>query len=268
MVYYNLHLSIVPLKGKTMAKKPLISANELSFQRQGNIILEHVDIKIAPDDFLTIVGPNGAGKTTLLKILIGIMPPSSGSISHREGLKIGYVPQRLQPDPVLPITAHYFLSLAEPEDKRDIDEVLEITGIAGLKHRLIHTLSGGEMQRLMLARALVKRPDILALDEPAQNLDVKGELELYQLIHKLHKEKQVAVVMVSHDLHMVMASTKRVLCLFHHVCCWGTPEKVAKHPVFKQVFGEDITRMMAFYQHSHHHEHDLHHPNETIKSRR
>jgi zinc transport system ATP-binding protein len=250
-----------------MAKKALITASGLTFKRRDTTVLDHIDMKITADDFLTIVGPNGAGKTTLLKILMGIMEPTAGTVTHQAGLKVGYVPQRLVPDPILPITGRYFLSLSQPASRAEIEDVLETTGILPLADRLIHTFSGGEIQRLLLARALLKKPDVLALDEPAQNLDIKGELELYRLIHRMHEERRVAVVMVSHDLHMVMASTKRVLCLFHHVCCWGTPEKVTKHPVFKQVFGEDITKMMAFYQHSHHHQHDLHQPSKTYKSR-
>jgi zinc transport system ATP-binding protein len=247
-----------------MAGAPLIKAENITLKRGGKTILDRISMEIKEGDFLTIVGPNGAGKTSLLKIIAGITKPDMGTVERAPALKIGYVPQRFVPDPTLPITADYFLSLGTRSDKKRRRHVMELAGIGHLSTRMLHVLSGGEIQRLLLARALIHQPQLLVLDEPAQNLDISGELSLYTLINQLHKDMKLSILMVSHDLHMVMASTTRVLCLFHHICCWGSPEHVMKDPAFKEVFGDEMSRLMAFYQHSHEHHHDLHHPHETI----
>ena len=231
----------------------LIQSKEVSVVRQNQHILDKVSLTLKEKDFITIIGPNGAGKTTLLKILAGVMEPDSGEVKHKAGLRLGYIPQAIELDPSLPMSVKRFLSLNGNESARDIAEETEISHL--LNHQL-ETLSGGEKQRVLLARALMTSPEVLILDEPSQNLDVAGQLAFYQLIERFHQERNLALLMVSHDLHMVMASTRQVICLYHHVCCSGEPQAVAQDPEFIRLFGKDMAHLMAIYQHQHHgHEH-------------
>jgi zinc transport system ATP-binding protein len=234
---------------------PLIAADHLSIVRQGRPILDNVTLAIHPHEFVTVIGPNGAGKTVLLHSLMGFFAADAGSVRRRPGLRIGYMPQRLTPDPALPITAARFLRLVRGATGARIEESLAVAGASALARKPLHVLSGGEMQRVLLARALLHRPDLLVLDEPAQNLDIGGQLGFYRLLETIYQERGCSILMVSHDLHMVMASTSRVLCLFHHVCCTGTPETVTKDPQFAALFGSDMARLMSVYHHAHSHTH-------------
>lgn len=231
----------------------LIIADNVSVVRHGKYILQDVSVRVAAHDFITIIGPNGAGKSMLLKSLMGFYTPDHGQITRKEGLKIGYVPQRLTPDRTMPITVERFLRLRK---KGSLDKIIELVNIAPLMHKSLSVLSGGELQRVLLARSLLDGPELLILDEPAQNLDISGQLSFYKTLEHIYKERQLSILMVSHDLHMVMASTKQVLCLFHHICCSGTPQSVTRDPAFISLFGQDMAHMMAFYQHSHDHAHD------------
>lgn len=233
----------------------LIKADNIFLTRQGNVILHDVTLKIRPHDFVTIIGPNGAGKTMLLKALLGFFPVEKGRIEYRPRLKIGYVPQRFIADATIPITARRFLALRRPVGNAAMQHVAKETGVGNILDCQLSMLSGGELQRVLLARALLNNPDVLVLDEPAQNLDVSGQLMFYKLLEKLHKNRRMSILMVSHDLHLVMASTRQVICLYHHVCCSGEPQAVAKDPEFIALFGNDMARMMAVYHHEHHHEH-------------
>lgn len=234
----------------------LLSAENLTVIRQGRRILDHVSLAVAQGDFLTIVGPNGAGKTTLLKVLMGLERAGSGTLARRDGLKIGYMPQKLVPDPLLPITVQRFLQLKRTLDPTALPRVVEQTGLMPLLPRMLYQLSGGEVQRVLLARALLGKPDLLVLDEPVQNLDISGQMAFYALLDRLHRDNGLAVLMVSHDLHMVMARTKRVICLFHHVCCHGTPDTVSQHPEFIALFGSQMAQLVGVYQHLHDHCHE------------
>ena len=235
----------------------LINAQNISFERNGKNILDNVSIAINQNDFVTIVGPNGAGKSTLIKILMGIVNADKGEITEKEGLKIGYVPQKFVAESTLPISVKEFLLLNNKADKEKVSTVMSEVEI-DYPRRLLHQLSGGEMQKVLLARAILNNPDLLILDEPAQNLDIGNQLKFYKLLEKVYRDKKCSILMISHDLHMVMATSKQVICLFHHVCCSGTPQVVTKDPEFIKIFGNDMSNMMAYYQHHHSHTHADH----------
>jgi len=234
----------------------LIAADRLSITRQGRSILQDVSLEVGAGDFITIVGPNGAGKTMLLKAMMGLERIDSGAVTRRPGLRIGYVPQRLVADATIPLSVRHFLQLRTRVSAPTLERAAEETGITAHLDCPLHVLSGGELQRVLLARALLGRPDVLILDEPAQNLDVGGQLGFYKLLERLYREHGLTILMVSHDLHLVMASTKKVVCLFHHICCSGEPHVVTRDPEFIALFGDDMARLMAVYHHEHHHEHE------------
>ena len=241
----------------------LIQAFNINVSRQGNKILENVSVVVGDHDFLTVIGPNGAGKSMLLKCLMGFYAPDIGEIRKMNGLRVGYVPQNFAPEHTMPISVRRFLTLRKKTEKAAIEEVAQETGILNILDQALFELSGGERQRVLLARSLLDNPHLLVLDEPAQNLDISGQLGFYRLVEKIYKERKVSVLMVSHDLHLVMASTKEVICLFHHVCCSGEPQIVAKDPEFISLFGNDMATMMAAYQHSHDHAHHDTHSHES-----
>ena len=233
----------------------LIEGQNITVKKETGLILDNVSLQIDEKDFLTIVGPNGAGKTMLLKCLVGVLTPDSGHVTHKPGLTIGYMPQNLLIDPVLPLSVRRFLSLNLAIEANFLTEIIYETNIPHLLDRQMHNLSGGEIQRVMLARAIARDPDLLILDEPAQNLDISGQLEFYKLLEKIYHNRQKAILMVSHDLHLVMASTKKVVCLYHHVCCSGAPQAITRDPEFISIFGDDLSKMMAVYPHEHDHDH-------------
>ena len=241
----------------------LIQASNITVSRQGNKILENVSVVVGEHDFLTVIGPNGAGKSMLLKCLIGFYMPDTGKIRKMAGLRVGYVPQNFSPEHTMPISVKRFLGLRRKTEKAVVEKVAEETGILTILDQPLFNLSGGERQRVLLTRSLLDNPHLLVLDEPAQNLDISGQLGFYKLIEKIYKERKVSVLMVSHDLHLVMASTNEVICLFHHVCCSGEPQLVAKDPEFISLFGKDMATMMAAYQHSHDHVHHHNHSHES-----
>ena len=244
-----------------MTETPLLSANALTLRHQDNTVLDHVSLTLMPRDFITVVGPNGAGKTTLLKCLAGLLTPDSGEITRRDGLKLRYIPQRMQVEPSMPMNVTHFLKLNNQAS--NLEATAAEIGITALLQRPLHGLSGGEWQRVLLTRCLMTTPDAIILDEPAQNLDIAGQLQFYALLDSIHKDRGIAIVMVSHDLHMVMASTRRVICLYHHICCSGAPTAVARDPEFIQLFGRNMARMMAVYQHTHDHSHDHDHDHDN-----
>lgn len=237
-------------------EKILLAADRLNLTRRGKHILRDVSLMVGERDFVTVVGPNGAGKSMLLKALMGLEVVDSGTVTRAPDLRLGYVPQRLVPDPAIPLTVRRFLYLRKRVPEGALLQVAEETGVAAHLDCALAVLSGGELQRVLLARALLDSPDLLVLDEPAQNLDVGGQLAFYKLLEKLYRERGFSILMVSHDLHLVMASTRRVVCLFHHVCCSGEPHVVTRDPEFTALFGDDMARMMAVYHHEHHHDHE------------
>ena len=235
--------------------EPLIEAKDLCVRRQGGLVLDNVSLTLGERDFITLIGPNGAGKSVLLRHLLKLESPNSGTVKHRHAIRIGYVPERFQIDPTLPLPVRRFLTLNNNHSAEAIEALAVETNCEGLLDKPLANLSGGELQRVLLARALSSNPHVLMLDEPAQNLDVSGQLQFYQLIDELYEKRNLSVLMVSHDLHMVMSSTRRVVCLYHHICCSGAPDSVARDPEFVQMFGAEMAQMMAVYQHSHAHDH-------------
>ena len=234
---------------------PLITASHIHLIRQGKHILKDVSIEIKAQDFITVIGPNGAGKSMLLKCLLGFYAPDEGTVIRKKNLRIGYVPQRLTPDYTMPISVKRFLHLGKKVSAEEVAQIAYETRIESILTKSLTILSGGELQKVLLARSLLANPDLLVLDEPAQNLDISGQFAFYKLLEKIYMQRLVSILMVSHDLHMVMASTKQVICLFHHICCSGEPQVVTQDPEFIALFGKDMAHMMAAYHHSHNHEH-------------
>lgn len=234
----------------------LIQTENLSVRLGGKTILANVDFSLSKGEIVTIVGPNGSGKSTLLKLLIGATRPSSGRIQRQKSLRIGYVPQKLHIDPTLPLTVVRFLHLPQRVAADRLRAALERVGALGLEGRQMADLSGGQFQRVLLARALLMQPDVLVLDEATQGLDQPGSAAFYQLIEELRQELGCAVLMVSHELHVVMAASDRVICLNGHVCCQGAPEHVATAPEYRALFGSGTHGALALYRHEHDHNHD------------
>ncbi|HET9068979.1 MAG TPA: metal ABC transporter ATP-binding protein [Amaricoccus sp.] len=233
---------------------PLIEARGVGIAFAGQRVLEGVDLALEAGEIVTIVGPNGSGKSTLLRLLIGAERPGEGRIVRAPGLRIGYVPQRLAVDATLPLTVDRFLALAER--RRDLRAgALERVGIPALAGRQLAALSGGQFQRALLAQALLRRPQLLVLDEAAQGLDQPGEARFYRLIEQIRGELGCAVLMVSHDLHVVMAASDRVICLNGHICCEGTPTVVSAAPEYRALFGFGTQGALALYRHDHDHAH-------------
>lgn len=243
--------------------QPLVEVRDVSVRYAGRAVLEYVDLSVRSGEIVTLIGPNGSGKTTLIRVLGGLMTPDGGSVVRRDGLRIGYVPQKANIRQTLPLSVTRFLALGGRSGRSAIAETLEEVGVGGLARASIHSLSGGEFQRVALARALLRRPDLLLLDEPAQGVDLAGQAQLYELIDRLRRERGLGVVLSSHDLHLVMAATDRVICLNGHVCCAGSPSSVASDPAFRRLFGEAAAALAVYrhdpaHDHSHDHSHDDH----------
>lgn len=222
----------------------------------GTAVVDRVNLAVSRGDIVTIIGPNGAGKTTLIKTIIGVQPLTDGKLWRQRGLTVGYVPQSLHLQPTLPMTVMRFMATTG-EPARACRDALAETGVDHLLDASVHRLSGGEMQRLLIARALARKPDLLVLDEPAQGVDINGQAALYELIRRLRDQLHCGVIMISHDLHLVMAATDRVICLNQHVCCSGYPEDISRDPGFVEVFGRSVADSLAVYHHHHNHSHDL-----------
>lgn len=243
---------------------PLIEARGLGHSDGARDILTDIDLTLRPGEIVTIVGPNGAGKTTLLRALIGAMHPSRGQVKRKPGLRIGYTPQKLVVERTMPLTVDRFLRLGGGRDRSIRATALQTVGIASFANAQLADLSGGELQRAALARALLRQPDLLALDEPTQGLDQPGEAAFYRLIEKLRRDTGVAICMISHDLHVVMSTSDRVICLNGHVCCEGAPVQVSAMPEYRALFGIGTQGALALYRHEHDHAH--HHPHgEAVK---
>ena len=231
----------------------LIQVEGLSVSYGARTALSDVSLRIEPNEIVTIVGPNGSGKTTLLRAIIGAVKPSVGSIVQASNLKIGYVPQKLHIDDTLPITVSRFLKL--PRGLSDVDYALKQAGIPELEKEQLSQLSGGQFQRVLLARALIGKPDLLLLDEATQGLDQRGSASFYQQIETVRQATGCAVLMISHELHVVMSASDRVICLNGHVCCEGAPAAVASAPEYRALFGTGTGGALALYRHEHDHDH-------------
>ena len=234
----------------------LVEIGNLGIRLGDNTVLNDVDMHVGPGEIITIVGPNGSGKTTLLRAIIGAIKPSMGWVKKSPGLRIGYVPQRLHVDETLPITVRRFLSLPRSVSDSVAQDALATAGVEDLGMQQMTGLSGGQFQRVLLARALLGRPQLLLLDEATQGLDQPGSAAFYRQIETVRQHIGCAVLMVSHELHVVMAASDRVICLNGHICCHGAPGQVATAPEYRALFGTGTQGALALYQHEHTHSHD------------
>jgi zinc transport system ATP-binding protein len=247
----------------------LVDIRSACVTRNGRHVLDRVDLSVGRGEIVTLIGPNGAGKSTAVKLALGLIAPDAGEVVRAAGLRIGYQPQRVAIEPTLPLPVRRLLTLTERHAAADLQAELGQVGIGHLIDADVHTLSGGELQRVMLARAFLRKPDLLVLDEPTQNLDLAGAAEIYRVIGAARDSLNCGVLLVSHDLNVVMAATNRVYCLNAHVCCSGHPEIVSRHPEYLRLFGgTTAATTLAVYTHehdhthapsAHDHEHDGHH---------
>jgi zinc transport system ATP-binding protein len=233
----------------------LIAAEQATVRFGGQTVLSGVTLRVNPGEIVTVIGPNGSGKSTLLRAMLGIQPLAAGRITRKPGLRLGYVPQRLHIDPALPMTARRFLSLPVRVTDAQAQAVLARVGVPEVGARQLRDLSGGQFQRVLLARALLHAPELLVLDEPTQGLDQPGEAAFYRLIEEVRRDTGAAVLLVSHDLHVVMAASDRVICLNGHVCCEGAPHVVSEAPEYRALFGYGTQGALALYRHDHDHVH-------------
>jgi zinc transport system ATP-binding protein len=238
----------------------LITAAHVCVRFGTDEVLHDINLSLSAGEIVTILGPNGSGKSTLLRALLGIVPTAEGRIARAPGLTIGYVPQRLMIDRTMPITVRRFLSLPNRVSDAAAEEVLARVGMAGHGPDQMTALSGGQLQRVLLARALLGQPQVLMLDEPTQGLDQLGEAAFYRLIEEVRQDTGAAILMISHDLHVVMAASDRVICLNGHICCEGTPRVVSTAPEYRALFGLGTQGALALYRHEHDHQHDDGHP--------
>lgn len=240
-----------------MTTPPLVQASGVSCTLGSRQVLHNISLTLMPGQIITLIGPNGAGKTTLVKMLLGLLKPDTGTISRQAGLRVGYMPQKLHLAPTMPLSVKDFLSLAVHARIENREKALQEVGAAHLLQAQVHDLSGGELQRVLLARALIQDPQLLVLDEPVQGVDINGQAELYRLITRIRDAHGCGVLMVSHDLHLVMSATDEVLCLNQHICCHGHPEQVSNDPAYLELFGRRQAETLAVYHHHHNHKHDL-----------
>lgn len=247
----------MPASPQKSSANKLASLKNISLNLHNKSILHDVSLELQAGKILTVIGPNGAGKSTLIRILLGLQKPDDGTVWRKPKLNIGYVPQKISINDLMPLSVKRFISLSKNTNNKDIEAVLEEIGVAHLTDQDIQALSGGEFQRVLLARALLQNPELLILDEPAQGVDVLGQAELYEKISQLKDRYGFGVLMISHDLHLVMQKTDQVLCLNQHICCSGQPDDVSNHPEYQRLFGNLPSEGLAVYTHHHNHCHDL-----------
>ena len=233
----------------------LVKLKNAGYQQNDKWLVKGVSLNVEKGKIVTLIGPNGSGKSTTAKIALGIYKKIDGEVEKYTN-KIGYVPQKISIDWTLPLRVHDFMLLTEDLDDESINEALSLTGVVHLKDKNLGNLSGGEFQRVLLARAISKKPEFLVLDEPVQGVDFTGEIALYELIKKISDELNCGILLISHDLHTVMTATDHVVCLNGHVCCSGTPIDVAKNNEYKALFGEQASQILTRYEHKHDHVHN------------
>lgn len=233
----------------------LVDVKGAGVQREGRWLVRNVDFRIARGEIVTLIGPNGSGKSTTARVAIGVVRPDEGTVERKPKLRVGYVPQKLAIDWTLPLTVQRMMTLTGRHDDSAIKASLDAVGIPHLAQSQVQTLSGGEFQRALLARAILRKPDLLVLDEPVQGVDFSGEVALYELIARIRDETGCGILLISHDLHVVMAATDTVICLNGHVCCRGTPQSVVASAEYRQLFGSRAAQTLAVYRHDHDHTH-------------
>lgn len=249
-------LKTAPLNAQETPPEILAALEGVGVRFGRRAVLEDVRLSVRSGEIVTLIGPNGAGKTTLARVLLGLLSPGDGRVYVKPGTRIGYLPQHVFIDETLPLTVRRFLTIGG-SGRGQVETVLAEVGMGRLAETPLQRVSGGEFRRVLLARALLREPDLLVLDEPAQGVDVAGQAELFHLITGLREKRGCGVLLVSHDLHLVMATTDHVVCLNHHVCCSGRPEVVSRHPAFLALFGPSAAQAFAVYTHEHDHRHDM-----------
>ena len=232
----------------------LVKLNEVGFQQNKKWLVKGVSLQVERSKIVTLIGPNGSGKSTTAKIALGIYKNIEGKVEKFTN-NIGYVPQKISIDWTLPLRVKDFMLLTDNLKDDALDEALTLTGVKHLKDKNLGNLSGGEFQRVLLARAISKKPELLVLDEPVQGVDFTGEIALYELIKKISEKLNCGILLISHDLHTVMTATDHVVCLNGHVCCSGSPKDVARNNEYKALFGEQASQTLSVYEHKHDHEH-------------
>ena len=232
----------------------LVKVSDAGLYKDGKWLVKGVNLNITKGKIVTLIGPNGSGKTTTAKIALGLYKNIEGNVERLTN-KISYVPQKVSIDWTLPVRVIDFMVLTQDLQDQEINDALNLTGVEHLKNNNLRELSGGEFQRVLLARAIAKKPDLLVLDEPVQGVDFTGEVELYALIKKISETLQCGILLISHDLHVVMSATDYVVCLNGHVCCSGTPVAVAQNKEYKELFGEKSSQLLSLYEHEHDHVH-------------
>ena len=232
----------------------LVKLNEVGFQQNKKWLVKGVSLQVERSKIVTLIGPNGSGKSTTAKIALGIYKNIEGQVEKFTN-NIGYVPQKISIDWTLPLRVKDFMLLTDNLKDDALDEALTLTGVKHLKDKNLGNLSGGEFQRVLLARAISKKPELLVLDEPVQGVDFTGEIALYELIKKISEKLNCGILLISHDLHTVMTATDHVVCLNGHVCCSGSPKDVARNNEYKALFGEQASQTLSVYEHKHDHEH-------------
>ena len=232
----------------------LVKLNKAGFKQNHKWLVEGVSLTVEKGKIVTLIGPNGSGKSTTAKIALGIYKNIEGSVEKYTN-KVGYVPQKISIDWTLPLRVYDFMLLTENIKDEAIDEALTLTGVIHLKNKNLGNLSGGEFQRVLIARAISKKPELLVLDEPVQGVDYTGEIALYELIKRISDTLNCGILLISHDLHTVMTATDHVVCLNGHVCCSGSPMDVAKNNEYKTLFGEQASQILSVYEHKHDHVH-------------
>ena len=239
---------------ETKNKKTLVKLENASVEKNKKILVKHISLEVKQGEIVTLIGPNGSGKTTTAKMALGINKNFEGSV-QRYTSQIGYVPQKVMIDWTLPIRVNDFMQLTSKINPEEVNEALNFTGVDHLKNKNLNELSGGEFQRVLIARAIAKKPELLVLDEPVQGVDFKGEISLYELIRSISEKTNCGILLISHDLHVVMSATDYVVCLNGHVCCSGTPKKVANSDQYRELFGDRASTMLSIYEHNHDHSH-------------
>jgi len=240
---------------RTLEKQKLVSLETAGVRRKGRWLVRGVSFDVARGEIVTLIGPNGSGKSTSARMALGLLRPDEGEVAQHAGLRVGYVPQKMAIDRTMPLSVERLMTLTGPLSRREMADALAETGIGHLAKAEVQHLSGGEFQRALLARAIARKPDLLVLDEPVQGVDYMGEIALYELIGAIRDRSGCGVLLISHDLHVVMAATDTVVCLNGHVCCTGTPEMVSQSAEYQRLFGARGAGALAIYTHHHDHTH-------------
>ncbi len=254
----NMEISSTPNPMNAKPADALVTAENIGVRSGSKWLIRDLDLQVFSGEIVTLVGPNGGGKSTSVKAMLGLIAIEQGTVISKPGLTVGYVPQQLVIEAAMPLSVRRFMRLTHNLSQQELNTALERTGIDRLVDTPVQALSGGEFQRIQLARAIARKPELLILDEPVQGVDFQGELALYELIGEIRDELDCGILLVSHDLHIVMAKTDRVLCLNGHVCCQGSPRAVQEDDAYKNLFGREEAKLIGVYHHDHDHSHDIH----------